>query len=317
MIDIIGKRKYFFALSILLIAIGIIGYVVNGVQLDIQFQGGTLMQIQMSDENYDTASVETIIGNELGKKVTAQKMQTFNPKDAADKINVLVLKVSKENTLTGEERNKVIEILRRDFGVQEGTEMNVLSVEPFIGKEMLQKGVQAALISSLLIILYVWWRFSVMSGLSAAIAAVLALLHDAAVMFSVYTVFNLPLNESFVAAILTILGYSINDTIIIYDRIRENSSLMKKSHVFELTNRSILQTISRSINTMLTTVISVATVYVFASVNNIQSLKEFTLPLIVGLLSGAYSSIFIAGPLWAIWKNSQARKKVASKAAKV
>jgi preprotein translocase subunit SecF len=162
-------------------------------------------------------------------------------------------------------------------------------------------------VSALLIIIYVWARFSVMSGLSAAIMSVVALLHDVFIMLSVYAIFKVPVNESFIAAALTILGYSINDTIIIYDRIRENSKLIRKSATFELVNKSINQTILRSINTVVTTLIAVATVYVAAAVNNINSLKEFTFPLLVGITSGCYSSIFIASPLWAMWKEHKAK----------
>jgi len=270
----------------------------------------------MADENFDTTKIESVIGSTINKKVVAQKLQTYNAKDVNDKIDLLMLKVSSENTLTDTEFNKVVEVLRSEFNVKPDAEMDVQSVQPFIGKEMMQNGLKAALIASVLIILYVWWRFSAMSGLSAAIMAIIALLHDALIMFSVYTIFRVPINESFVAAILTILGYSMNDTIIVYDRIRENSNLLRKSDVFELVNRSVLQTLTRSINTLLTTVICVLSVFVFASINNIASLKEFTLPLIVGLISGGYSSIFIAGPLWAMWKKSQAVKKIAGKSSK-
>lgn len=316
MIDLMGKRKYFFALSLLLIFIGIVGFFVNGLQLDIQFQGGTIMQIEMNDGNFDTNEVEGIVSSAVNKKVTAQKLQTLNVDNQNDKIDLLMLKVSKENTLTGEELNKVVEVLKEKYNVKEDAQMQVQSVAPFMGKEMLGKGLKAALIASLLIVIYVWWRFSVMSGLPAAIMAIVALLHDALIMLSVYTVFRIPINESFVAAVLTILGYSLNDTIIIYDRIRENSTLLRKVPVDELVNKSVVQTLSRSINTVVTTLVCIISVYIFASINNIQSLKEFSLPLIVGLASGAYSSIFIASPLWMMWKKSNTYKKVASKPSK-
>lgn len=155
-----------------------------------------------------------------------------------------------------------------------------------------------------------------MSGLSAGVMAVLALLHDAAIMLSVYTVFRIPLNDSFIAAVLTILGYSMNDTIIIYDRIRENSNLLRKVPIAELVNKSILQTLARSINTVVTVLICVTTVYVFAVYHNIKSIQDFSLPLIVGITSGCYSSIFIASPLWVMWRQSKSKKKVPSKAVK-
>ncbi|MCX7843073.1 MAG: protein translocase subunit SecF [Clostridia bacterium] len=316
MIDLFSKRKYFFALSIIIILAGFAGMLVNGIQLDIQFQGGTLLQIEMSDDQYDAAQIEKVISEKIGKKVTAQKMQTYNAKDANSKINMLQLKVSKNDTLSGEEMNKVVEILKQDFKVKEEAQMQVQSVDPFIGRELLEKGILAAIIASVLIIVYVWWRFSVMSGLSAAIFANLALIHDAFVMFAVYTIFRMPLNESFVAAVLTILGYSINDTIVIYDRIRENTRTMKKMPYSQLVNTSVIQTMARSINTTLTVLICIITVYVFAKMNNIQSIQEFSLPLIVGLVSGTYSTIFIASPLWAMWQEAKLKRKVAVKASK-
>lgn len=313
MLDLFGKRFYFFILSIVLVLAGLAGAAINGIQLDIQFQGGTLIQIEMNDNQYDIAKVESVVSNATGKKVTAQKMQTYNPKDVNNKINLLQLRVAKAETLTGEQLNAVVDTLKKEFNVKEDAQMQVRSVAPFMGKEMMQKGVLAAIIASILIIFYVWWRFSVMSGLSAAVFANLALIHDAMVMFTVYVLFKLPLNESFVAAVLVILGYSINDTIIIYDRIRENTRLTKKMTYAQLVNTSILQTLGRSINTTLTSIICIVTLYVFAYINNIQSIKEFSLPLIVGLVSGTYSTIFIASPLWAMWQQAKAKKKLAAK----
>lgn len=317
MIDLFGKRYYFFVLSIVVILAGFIGALVNGIQLDISFQGGTLMQIEMNDNNYDTGKVESVISGAINKKVTAQKLQTYNAKDVNNKINLLSLKVSKEDTLTGEELNKVVDTLKKEFNVKQDAQMQVQSVAPFMGREMLEKGILAAVIASVLIVVYVWWRFSVMSGLSAAIFANLALLHDAAVMFAVYTIFRLPLNESFVAAVLTILGYSINDTIVIYDRIRENTRLSRKMPVNELVNTSVIQTMARTINTTVTVMICIITVYIFSVINNIQSIKEFSLPLTIGLISGTYSTVFVASPLWAMWQMSKTKRMAKSKPAKV
>lgn len=316
MIDIMAKRKYFFGLSLILILIGFISLLINGLNLDIQFQGGTLIKIEMADENFNPDEIAATVGNTLNKSVTAQKMKTFNPQNANEEINMLLLKVSNKETLSDEEINKAIGVLRDKFNVKSDAQNQVQSVQPFIGREMLRNGILAAAIASVLVVLYVWWRFRVMSGLSAAVMALVALLHDILMMFSLYTVFKIPLNESFIAAMLTILGYSLNDTIVVYDRIRENTRLYRKMGLQELVNNSILQTLSRTMNTTITTLISVVTVFIFASVNNIQSLKDFTLPLIVGLVSGTYSSVFIASPLWMMWKQHSSKKVISGKAAK-
>ncbi len=315
MINLMAKRYWFFAASIAVILAGFIGLFINGLELDIQFQGGTVLQIQMNDENFETSDIEAKLGSILNKTILAQKLQTYNPDSEADKINLLMLKVSKDNALTDEEINNVVAFIRDTYNITDNAQMQVESVEPVIGQEMMRKAFTAFLLASALIVVYVWWRFSVMSGLSAALMALLALVHDAVVMFSVYTIFRIPINEAFVAAILTIIGYSLNDTIIIYDRIRENSRLLGKAQIEELVNRSILQSLSRSINTVITVLFCIITVYVFASVNNIQMLKDFSLPLIVGLASGGYSSIFVASPLWMMWKNSQRKKRIKVKKA--
>jgi preprotein translocase subunit SecF len=174
----------------------------------------------------------------------------------------------------------------------------------------------AAFIASILIILYIWWRFKAVSGLSAGVSGVIALFHDALVMLAVYTIFNIPLNESFIAAVLTILGYSMNDTVIIFDRIRENNRLLRKVPIPELVNKSIMQTLNRTINTSVTVMMSVIIVYGFAFYYGIESVKEFTFPLMIGLLSGTYSSIFIACPLFVMWKERSAKKAASAKPAK-
>lgn len=315
MFDIFGKRYYFFAVSIIVILAGFVAMLINGVKLDIQFQGGTIMRIEMADDNYNASEIETVLSQEFGKNITAQKQTTLNPDKQNEKINLLTLKVSKESTLNDDERARVVTILREKYNVSPEAQMSVLSVEPFIGAELLRKGIQAALISMLLIVIYVWWRFKVLS-LSAAIFGIVALIHDALVMLAAYTIFQIPVNESFIAAVLMILGYSINDTVIIYDRIRENLRLTRKMPLDQLVNTSIIQTLSRSINTTITTLLCVLAVLIFASVNKIQSLTDFAFPMTVGIVSGSYSTIFIAGPLWVMWKNYRNKRVKGRKPAK-
>ena len=316
MINLIGKKYYFFALSAIIILAGIVGYFVNGVILDIQFEGGTVIQVQMPDDSYDTTKAEKVVKDTIGKSTIVQKASTYNAENSATKIYLMDLKIGSEAALTQDERSKVITALKKEFNLKENTSIQVNSIEPFIGKEILNKGLLAIFWSSLSIILYVWWRFKIMSGLSAGVMAVLALLHDILIMLAVYILFKIPLNDSFIAAVLTVIGYSMNDTIIIYDRIRENSNLLRKTPIAELVNRSVVQTLNRSINTVVTVLICIITVFIFASYYNITSIKFFTLPLIVGIASGMYSSIFIASSLYVVWKEHLLKKKVAIRAAK-
>jgi len=312
MFDFVGKRNYFFIISALILIAGIISYFVNGLQMDIQFEGGTLLQIEMNDGNFDVARAEEVFKEAVNKAASAQKLQTINAEDNKV-IYMLQLRISSSETLTDDERNNVVDALRKEFNIKEDAAIEMQSVEPFIGAELKRNGIKAAVVASVLIVLYIWWRFRIMSGLSAAVSALIALIHDALVMFATYTLFQLPLNESFIAAILTILGYSINNTIVVYDRIRENRKLLKRATNTELVNISISQTLTRSINTAATTLICISTLYLFSFYYNIQSIKGFTFPILVGLVVGTYSSIFLAGPMWAAWRESRQRKVVAKK----
>jgi preprotein translocase subunit SecF len=314
MFDFIRNKKYFFMIPIVIIIAGIIGLVLNGLNYDIQFQGGTIIQIEMSDSNFDANEIGTILSDMLNKKVSSQKIQAYNPEDEDENINILMLKIPGDEALKDAEINSLIDFLKKDYNAERIYQMQ--NVQPFIASEIKQKGIKAVLVAAVLIILYIWWRFSTISGLPAALTAMVALLHDVAVMLSVYTIFQIPLNETFIAAVLTILGYSLNNTIIIYDRIRENSSKMRKMPVDELVSFSVKQSFTRAINTSVTTLLAIVTVYIFASVNNIQSIKEFAFPLIIGFIGGTYSSLFIAPSLWMMWKQSEMKGKIVTKQAK-
>lgn len=309
--DIIGKRKYFFMFSAALILIGMLFFIVHGgFDWDIQFEGGTIIKIEMEDDNYDAAEVEGRLTDLLDKTLTVQKEKTFNPDNQDDNIYLLSIKVSKENTLNNQEINSVVDLISTEYNTVESTQPQMQSVEPFIGRELRNKALMAAGWAMLLIVMYVGIRFRVMSGMSAALFGIVALLHDALIMLSVYVVFNIPVNEVFVAAILTIIGYSMNDTIVIYDRIRENSAAMHKADLETMVNTSIIQSLPRTINTLVTTLLTITTLYVFASIYNVESIRQFAFPLLIGLTSGSYSSIFIATPLWMMWRKYRIKKKL-------
>ncbi len=314
MFDFIGNKKYFFGFSALIMIAGIIGLIAHqGLNYDIQFQGGTILEFQMKGENFDLNKAVTVAQETTGKIVSAQ---SSSPVDTTnnEKINMLVLSVSSSGALSEEEHESLVNAIKQNFEVKENTEVTTRHVDPVMGRELAFKSVFSIVIASILMILYVWIRFKVMGGLLAGISAVIALLHDVMVMITLYAITDLPVNDSFIAAILTIVGYSINDTIVIFDRIRENSTLLRKENLNSITNKSIKQTLSRTINTALTTVLCVLTVYIFASYNDIESIRNFMLPLLVGLVSGTYSTIFIASPAWVMLKERQAKKQATAKA---
>lgn len=309
--DFVKNKKYAFGFSIALFVFFAIMLVINGVTLDISFKGGTRMMIETLGE-IDPNKAGELVEQSINKKVVASITKTYSAEANTASIDMLRIDIAGNEPLTREEEDKVKEIISQNFPVKMDSQRNEnVSITPTIGKETLEKGILAVVISSLLILFYVAWRFSVLSGFSAAVCAILALLHDTGVMFGIYVVFKLPLNDIFIATILTVIGYSMNDTVVVYDRIRENTNLMKKSDLGSIVNVSIHQSLSRSINTMVTTLICIVVLLVFSMVNNIGSLKDFSFSLLIGVITGVYSTIFIASPLWLVWK--ERKKRVALK----
>jgi preprotein translocase subunit SecF len=317
MVNLYSKRYYFFILSALILISGLVSFIVHGFKLDIQFEGGTVIEMRANNNTFTesntqkvTRDIEALVQKTVNKPAQVQKSTAFDTTGTKDKYDVIKISIGSANTLSNEELSKtkaaVIEQYKLD---PTNAVISEESVQPFIGKEISQNGVKAVLIAFVLIIFYVWYRFKAMSGLSAGVFAVVGVLHDCLIMVSVYLIFNLPLNESFIAAILTVVGYSMNDTIIIYDRIRENSKLLRKIPLPELVNQSVIQTLNRSINTVVTSLIAITTVFVFAKINGITSIEEFSFPLIIGIATGCYSSIFIASPLYVMWKEAQKKSK--------
>ena len=174
---------------------------------------------------------------------------------------------------------------------------------------MKSRAIIATVISLVAIILYIAFVFKKVGGLAAAITAFIKLIHDLIITLMVYSVFGLPLNTTFVAALLTILGYSIDDTVIIYDRIRENERIHNKKSMPEIINMSINQTLRRTLFTSFSVIVALALLYGFSVYYNVGSVQEFSLPLLIGMIAGTYSSIFIASNLWAEWMLHKNNKK--------
>jgi preprotein translocase SecF subunit len=300
------KRYIFFAISIAIILVGIIVTLISGgVKLDIQFQGGSIVRYSYEGEEIDnqtlselSASIREAIQTEVS---SIQKNTSTATGEKSISINVAV---SGDRALSVAQTTAIEELLESEryqnmkFSILEET-----VVFPSIGREHLMKGIYALMISFLLIILYVWFSFRSMSGPSAGVMALVALFHDVVIVFVAYTLLRISINEQFIAVVLTIIGYSVNDTIVIYDRIRENLKQDTKGMSLSgLVNRSIHQSMSRTVNTSLATIAAMMVTYIFASLNGLQSIQQFALPMIIGLVSGFYSTVFIATPLWVMWK---------------
>ena len=304
----VENRKYAFIFSIALFIFFVVMLVINGVALDISFKGGTRIMIETKGQ-IDPNRAEDLVERAIGKDVTTSVMETFSgSNDENRKVNMLRIDIAGNEPLTAEEEGKVKDVISQNFDVVLNSPNNEnVSITPTIGREALKKGVLAVGISVILILLYVTWRFSTIGGFSAAACGILALAHDVGVMFGVYITLKMPLNDIFIATVLTVIGYSINDTVIIYGRIRENSRLMRKTDLGSIVDVSIHQSLNRSINTMVTTLIAVVILLIFSVNNNISSLINFSFSLLIGVITGAYSSIFLAAPVWVLWKERRQR----------
>ncbi|MBC8061990.1 MAG: protein translocase subunit SecF [Clostridiaceae bacterium] len=288
MYKIIERTKIWFSISIIIILIGAFFMVTKGLNWGIDFKGGTVVQINM-EKAFDKTAVDVIVK----KHATDATSVT---------LNNTVLEI-KSTELTTEKTNALVKELKEKYTLKADTLISQRSIEPSLGKHTRNNAIMSVVLANILILIYIAWRFEFKFG----IAAIISLLHDVLVTLAFYAIFSIPIDTAFIAAILTILGYSINDTIVIFDRIRENQKFMRSSDVTELANASITQTFRRSIFTVLTVVITLAAVYVF-----VEPIRNFSLPLLVGIISGCYSSIYIATPTWVILKK-RIKKKVVAK----
>lgn len=287
-LKIIKNTKIWFTISIALVIIGLLMFMIKGLNYGIDFTGGTLFQIKfeksmkISDLNKDLKDMSVKY-----KELESKKIQISEG-------NVVLIR-----TNAFEENQK--DNFLNDLKVKEG-KFKILKVDKVgatIGKELKWKAINALLIGSLLIVLYITIRFE----FKFAIAAIVALLHDLIIAVGGIALLGYEVNTPFIAAILTILGYSINDTIVVFDRIRENMKKKSNKDIGELINDSINQVFTRSINTSVTTLLAILAVLIFGG----ASLRTFITALLIGILSGTYSSIFVASPIVNLLEKREAK----------
>lgn len=305
--NIIGNRKKFLIGSAVVLLIGLLFNIVFGTALDISFKGGSRIVYSYEGELVrDT--VEDFVSSTLGKDATVVLSTSTNIKQ---------IEVSLADALTLDQTTDLEEKLVKQFADNKIKQTNSNTIPPAMGKWFFVKCGVALLLAAALLLVYVAFRFRKIGGFSAAACALLTLLHDMLIAYFAFVIFRIPLDANFVAVELTILGYSLNGTIVIFDRVRENRRLAdKKVSTSEIVNISINQTFSRSINTTLTTFVAVAVIAVIALVVNLDSLISLTVPMMFGLLSGFYSSTFLACTFWAGWaekREAVAKDKKASK----
>lgn len=286
--DFVKNRNLYFIISTLLTVIGIVFLLTAGLKLGIDFDSGSRVNIQ-ANETLTNESVEEEFKS-LGLEPEAVVLAGKN-----DQANV-----SFKGALSKDEVAKV----NTHFEEKYGEPPSISTVTPTVGRELAQNAFYAVLIASVGIIIYVAFRFE----WSMAVASVVALLHDAFMIIAVFSILRIEVDLPFIAAVLTIVGYSINDTIVTFDRIRENMKLEKvrtQEKLAEIVNRSIHETLGRSINTVLTVIIAAVALLIFGA----DSIRNFSIALLIGLTFGAYSSIFIASQLWYVMKSRQMKSK--------
>ncbi|MCI5675390.1 MAG: protein translocase subunit SecF [Ezakiella sp.] len=275
--DYVKNRKIFFIISALIILTGVVFYFINGFNYGIDFTGGTVFEIHA--DNY--------IEEEKVREIFEEIDNTISVLYSGDDKSDIIVKSTKD--FNSAEIGEIKTAINDKLGVEK-EKVSSDSTGATMGKEIQRKAIISVLVAGALMLLYITIRFELKFG----IAAVLALLHDILITLSFYAIFKFPFNSSLIAAILTIVGYSINATIIIFDRIREERRSAEKRSIEEIINLSINKTIRRSIITTATTLLAVFTLYFVG----VESVKVLALPLIIGLTAGAYSSVCIASNLW-------------------
>lgn len=286
-LDFLGKAKYFVPISLLLVTLSIIILIpgVRGLNMGIDFTGGTEFTIDFS-EPVDTAVLRNTLANIPSGKIDLSKSVIQDVTGENRKVITTQLDVTDNLDVL----NRIESTLNSQFSV---SEISRRSIGQQVSRELAQKGWQAILLALVVILVYVSWRFR----LRYAVGAVAAVLHDVIIALGIFALFQVEFNLPTIAAFLTIVGYSLNDTIVIFDRIRENTKLHKKVSPFDTINISVNQSLSRTLNTSFTTFIPVIILFLFGG----SVLRGFSLALLIGVLVGTYSSMYIANPVLYAW----------------
>ncbi len=303
-LNFVGRSKIFFGISLGIILIGIICNFIFGTTLDIQFKGGAIISYSFTGEVDENALKDTIQTATPENTVTFTVSKDIMNNTESDDAYVVDINFSGEEAIDTATQDNITKALAEAFPDNGFEYQESTSVEASMGFKFLLKCLTAVLIACVLMVLYVTLRFRLIGGLSAGIMALVALFHDVAMIYFMYVIFRMPIDSNFIAVVLMILGYSLNDTIVIYDRVREERKIAgPKANIADVFNHSASSVLTRTICTSITTLIAIGTVYVVATIFGLDSVKSFALPMMIGVISGCYSSLCIAGPLWVMWQN--------------
>jgi len=302
-IDFIGKRRIAFAISLVIILAGIVSLVINqGPKYSIDFTGGVAMELELTPvkEGAEIIKVQEIRDALTNAGIEDAVIQEINGNDGKQ---LILIKTQVVGDMEDKTSTKVIEIIKQKFPDNVDPETLIRlqeEVGPKIGEELKGKAILAIFWALLGIILYIWWRFELTFGL----AAVAALFHDILITIGIFSFLGIEISLSIVAALLTIVGYSLNDTIVVFDRIREDLKLYRKESYASVINHSINETLSRTVITSLTTFVVVLSLFIFGG----TVIHDFAFAILIGVVVGTYSSIFVASPLMVEHFNKKEKK---------
>ncbi len=292
--------KYFAMASGAIVVIAlVVGIIMGGMNIGIDFAGGTIMTIEMGGD-FDVAHVNAVLA---GHGLTDAPVVKSGTNPAVQTQAVVRMKAFADDVTENDTRQAIVTELKAQYPKAE--QVGIDRVGAVASVTLIQNALWAVLIAGVLMLLYIWIRFELYNGL----VAIVALLHDVLIMLAFVTIFRIQVNSSFIAAVLTIIGYSINNTIVVFDRVRENSKKLAGMPREQIVNTSVRETLTRSLYTSLTTLFTITALYFFG----VDAIQEFTLPIIIGLVAGTYSSVLLAAPLWYYWhlaadKSGKAKK---------
>ena len=284
----IKNQKVTLCVVALVVLVGLVSFFVRGFNIDIDFSGGTEIKIDLGTEVTQQVcdDINDIIRNHelLGGDYVSSTTQS------TDNINMAIIRTGTA-ALSNEQTLALENALTAKYTSANANNVQITTIAPTIGDNLTKTAIIAVAVAIVLMLVYIWIRFEAKSG----IAAVACLAHDLFVMFAVYSLFQIPVNSNIIAALLTILGYSINATIVVFDRIRENKAKAEAGTEFaDVVNTGIHETFGRSVNTTITTLLTIGMIYILG----VDAIQDFAFPLIIGILAGLFSSVFLSGMIW-------------------
>ncbi len=313
MFDIVKHKTIFLTIALVAVLASVASLIFRGFNLDTDFAGGMAITYRVGSD-FTVSDVQEIVDKALGNNQSPSSVQQSGEE--------VIIKFGFDNNLTTDEERSdfsmekvsaITAALQEKYGAptEDNQDSGVILknqdiVSPSTGRDLARSALYMSLLACVAILLYVTFRFEFTSG----VVAIVALVHDVVLLLGIYSITQMSVDTNFIAAILTVLGYSINNTIVIMDRIRENTRHARKETYGEIANASIVQTMTRSVNTTVTTLLTIGMVYIMG----VPSIRAFSLPIIIGIVVGFYSSVFVSGPLWAMWRDSAVKgKKQAAK----